>query len=85
MHNGAYQTLDEVMNFYNNGGGAGVGIQLEYQTLGTDKLELSKKEIKQIIAFMESLTDSANLTSKPSKLPKINNSKLNDRKVGGDY
>jgi cytochrome c peroxidase len=85
MHNGAYQTLDEVMNFYNNGGGAGVGIQLEYQTLGTDKLELSKKEIKQIIAFMESLTDSANLTSKPSRLPKINNSKLNDRKVGGEY
>jgi cytochrome c peroxidase len=85
MHNGAYQTLDEVMNFYNNGGGAGVGIQLDYQTLGTDKLELSKKEIKQIIAFMESLTDSANLTSKPSRLPQINNSKLKDRQVGGSY
>jgi cytochrome c peroxidase len=85
MHNGAYQSLDEVMTFYNNGGGAGVGIQLDYQTLGTDKLELSKKEIKQIIDFMESLTDSANLTSKPSRLPKINNSKLNDRQVGGEY
>ena len=85
MHNGAYKTLDEVMTFYNNGGGAGVGIHLEYQTLGTDKLELSKKEIKQIIAFMNSLTDSVNLSSKPTNLPKINNSKLNTRKVGGDY
>jgi cytochrome c peroxidase len=82
MHNGAYQTLDDVMTFYNNGGGAGVGIHLEYQTLGTDKLELSKKEIKQIIAFMESLTDTRNITSKPSRLPVINNSKLNQRIVG---
>lgn len=85
MHNGAYKTLDEVMTFYNNGGGAGVGIHLEYQTLGTDKLELSKKEIKQIIAFMKSLTDSVNLNSKPTNLPKINNTKLNQRKVGGEY
>ncbi len=85
MHNGAYKTLDQVMTFYNNGGGAGVGIDLEYQTLGTDKLELTKKEIKQIIVFMESLTDTSNITSKPLKLPVINNSLLNTRKVGGVY
>lgn len=85
MHNGAYQTLDDVMTFYNNGGGAGVGIDLEFQTLGTDKLELSKKEIKQIIAFMESLTDTSNINHKPTKLPIINNTKLNHRIVSGSY
>jgi cytochrome c peroxidase len=85
MHNGAYNTLDEVMTFYKNGGGAGIGIDLEFQTLGTDKLELSKKEIKQIIAFMESLTDTSHIASKPTKLPIINNPKLNQRKMGGVY
>ncbi|MDP2175828.1 MAG: cytochrome c peroxidase [Bacteroidota bacterium] len=85
MHNGAYKTLNETMTFYNNGGGAGIGIDLEFQTLGTDKLELSKKEIKQIIAFMESMTDTNSISSKPLKLPVINNSTLNTRKVGGEY
>ncbi len=57
MHNGVYSTLEEVMNFYNNGGGAGLHIAPENQTLPPDKLKLSKKEISNIIAFMKTLTD----------------------------
>ncbi|WP_026903178.1 cytochrome-c peroxidase [Pedobacter glucosidilyticus] len=59
MHNGVYQTLDEVIDFYNKGGGAGLGIILENQTLSPDKLQLSETEKKQLIAFLNALTDKA--------------------------
>lgn len=58
MHNGVYNTLEEVMDFYNKGGGAGLGFDLPHQTLPFDKLELSKGEIRDLIAFMKTLTDS---------------------------
>jgi cytochrome c peroxidase len=59
FHNGAYNTLEEVINFYNKGGAAGLGLTYEVpnQTLPPDHLNLSKKEIAALIAFMESLTD----------------------------
>jgi cytochrome c peroxidase len=57
MHNGVYKTLEEVMDFYNLGGGAGIGIKLDNQTLAADPLDLSKKEIQQIIAFLRTLND----------------------------
>ena len=57
MHNGVYKTLEQVMDFYNRGGGAGMGISVENQTLSADKLNLSKLEIKQIIAFLGTLED----------------------------
>ncbi|WP_288460896.1 cytochrome c peroxidase [uncultured Chryseobacterium sp.] len=57
FHNGAFNTLEEVMDFYNEGGGEGLGLQVKNQTLASDKLNLSQTEIKQIIAFLNSLTD----------------------------
>ncbi|MFD2582294.1 cytochrome-c peroxidase [Pedobacter vanadiisoli] len=57
MHNGVYKTLEQVMDFYNRGGGAGMGIKVDNQTLSADKLNLSKTEIKQIIAFLATLED----------------------------
>ncbi len=57
MHNGVYSTLEELMDFYNKGGGAGLGFNLEYQTLPFDELNLTEKEQKAIIAFIKSLTD----------------------------
>ena len=57
MHNGVYNSLEDVMDFYNIGGGAGLGIENDYQTLPFDNLKLTRKEIKGIIAFMETLTD----------------------------
>ena len=59
FHNGAFETLDEVMEFYNEGGGAGVGLKVENQTLAPDKLNLTEKEVRQIIAFLQSLTDNS--------------------------
>ncbi|MBF4984084.1 c-type cytochrome [Nonlabens mediterrranea] len=58
MHNGVYQTLEEVVDFYNRGGGYGIGIiDQEYQTLPTEPLNLSQEEMDDIINFMKTLTD----------------------------
>lgn len=57
MHNGVYDNLQEVMKFYNVGGGQGIGIELENQTLPFDNLNLTDNEISDIIAFMKTLTD----------------------------
>lgn len=57
MHNGVYNTLEEVVEFYNKGGGAGMGLEVNNQTLPADPLNLTKHEKTQLIAFMQSLTD----------------------------
>jgi cytochrome c peroxidase len=57
MHNGAFNTLQEVMEFYNEGGGAGLGLEVHNQTFAADKLNLTPKEIALVIEFMEGLTD----------------------------
>ncbi len=57
MHNGAFNSLNDVMQFYNKGGGVGLGFPLEYQTLSSDPLQLTDAEMADIISFMESLTD----------------------------
>ncbi len=57
MHNGVYNTLEEVIDFYNKGGGAGLGLDLEFQTLPPDELNLTKGEIEDLEAFMKSLSD----------------------------
>ncbi|KIA85117.1 cytochrome-c peroxidase [Flavobacterium sp. AED] len=57
MHNGVFKTLEEVIDFYNDGGGNGLGFNLPNQTLPEDKLNLTDLEKKQLIAFMKTLTD----------------------------
>jgi len=55
MHNGVFASLERVMDFYNKGGGAGLGLKVENQTLPFDKLDLTEKERNEIIAFIKSL------------------------------
>ena len=55
MHNGVYRTLDEVVEFYNKGGGNGLGFNLDNQTLPFNKLNLTEPEKKALVAFMEAL------------------------------
>ncbi|MGJ5641988.1 methylamine utilization protein [Formosa sp. S-31] len=57
MHNGVYETLEDVVDFYNRGGGQGIGIVEDYQTLPFDHLQLTKEEQESIVAFMKTLTD----------------------------
>jgi cytochrome c peroxidase len=55
MHNGVFTTLEQIMDFYNKGGGAGLGIKIENQTLPFDSLSLTRKEQDDIIAFIKCL------------------------------
>lgn len=57
FHNGAYQNLEQVVDFYNKGGGAGMGLDVKNQTLPSDSLHLDKQEQQALIAFMKSLTE----------------------------
>lgn len=59
MHNGVYNTLEEVVDFYNNGGGKGLGIAPVNQSLPFEKLRLTTKEKKDLVSFIKSLTDTA--------------------------
>lgn len=59
FHNGAYKTLEEVIEFYNRGGGAGHGLTVINQTLPGDKLNLTESEKKDLIAFISSLNDTS--------------------------
>jgi len=59
MHNGQFRTLNEVIAFYNEGGGVGQGIQVENQTLPPDKLHLTARDVADLKAFLLTLTDTA--------------------------
>ncbi len=56
MHNGVYRTLEEVVEFYDKGGGIGLGIPLEQQTLSSDKLQLTPGEKAALVAFIGALS-----------------------------
>jgi len=86
MHNGVFQTLDEVIEFYDRGGGVGIGLDVPNQTLITDSLHLTVEEKLSLKKFLLSLTDTVNTALIPAKLPIFeNDSLLNLRSVGGDY
>lgn len=69
MHNGVYDTLEEVVDFYNRGGGQGMGLEVPFQTLAPDSLQLTKEEQRALILFMEALTDTSYQVSMPERLP----------------
>ncbi|MDO6430748.1 cytochrome c peroxidase [Flavitalea sp. BT771] len=57
MHNGAFRSLEKVLEFYNKGGGQGLGLRMPSQTLSSHALGLTKKEMQDIIQFLHALTD----------------------------
>lgn len=85
MHNGSFKTLEEVIEFYNKGGGAITKTKISNQTLPFDSLQLSKNEKADIKSFLLTLSDNPFKNTAPKKLPVINNVLLNKRKVGGEY
>lgn len=85
MHNGVFSTMEQVIDFYNKGGGAGHGFQIANQTLSSDLLKLTDREKKQLIAFMRSLDEQIIFERAPEKLPRSSVKALNNRKPGGEY
>jgi cytochrome c peroxidase len=59
MRNGAFATLEQVLEFYERGGGAGVGLDVPHQTLPNSRLHLTESDKSDLIAFLKTLTDSA--------------------------
>ena len=57
MHNGAFSTLENVVEFYNKGGGSGIGLEVSNQTLSAVPLQLTKQEVADVTEFMRSLED----------------------------
>lgn len=57
MHNGVFKTLEEVIEFYNNGGGKGLKIAPQNQTLPFEKLQLTTTEKRDLRSFLATLTD----------------------------
>ena len=69
MHNGFFHTLDEVIDFYADGGGIKHGID---QSIIDDKIrpfKISDSEKENLIAFLHSLTDESKKPDIPEKVP----------------
>ena len=62
MYNGVFRTLAEVVDFYDAGGGAGLGLRVPNQTLLADSLHLTRQEKRDLVAFMRSLTDTSRVS-----------------------
>lgn len=61
MHNGVFATLEQVVEFYDRGGAAGLHINVPSQTLAPTPLKLTTTERKAIVAFLRSLTDTVSI------------------------
>lgn len=85
MHNGVFTTMEQVIEFYNTGGGAGKGLLVSNQTLSSDSLHLTQPEKNKLVAFIGSLNEKINFEKAPDKLPASAIKVLNNRKVGGAY
>lgn len=85
MHNGVFETLDQVIDLYDVGGGVGKKLTVDNQTLSTDSLHLTKEEKSNLIAFIHSLNENVIFEQPPVSLPVSSNKGLNNRKVGGEY
>lgn len=85
MHNGALRTLPEVLDFYERGGGQGIGAAVASQTLPRRRLHLTPTDRRDIIAFLRTLVDTAGLTGRPQRLPSLGAGTSPSRRVGGEY
>ena len=85
MHNGVFNTLDQVIDFYDVGGGAGKKLIVPNQTLSSDSLKLTRGEKNDLKAFMHSLNENIIFDTPPAGLPVSSDKSLNNRKPGGEY
>lgn len=69
MHNGAFNTLEEVVDFYNDGGGRGRGLDVYSQDAKVAKLDLTERQKKDLVSFLKSLDDTAPPPQRPANAP----------------
>ncbi|MEJ0083038.1 MAG: cytochrome c peroxidase [Puia sp.] len=85
MHNGVFKSLEEVIDFYDVGGGQGKKLVVTNQTLPGDSLHLTSTEKKELLAFIYSLNEDIIFEEPPASLPPSTDKALNNRKPGGEY
>jgi cytochrome c peroxidase len=56
MHNGVFDTLEEVVEFYNEGGGKARGFSVPNQSEFVTPLGLETKEQQQLVAFLKTMS-----------------------------
>jgi len=78
MHNGAFGTLEEVVRFYNRGGGLGMGLSVPNQAPEVRPLHLTQAEERALVRFLEALSDDSALVTAPAHVP-------SGLKSGGEY
>ena len=71
MHNGAFETLGEVIDFYAGGGGPGRGIDIPNIDDKIRPFQLDADEKKDLIAFLHSLTDESRKPAIPPDVPLV--------------
>ncbi len=69
MHNGAFATLEEVIDFYRDGGGRGRGMDLPNLDAKIQPFHLSSEERADLVAFLYALTDESALPPVPDAVP----------------
>jgi cytochrome c peroxidase len=69
MHNGVFETLEEVLDFYAGGGGRGLGLDVPLQDDKIRKFNLTPQEKADLIAFLLALTDESAAPEIPARVP----------------
>jgi len=70
MHNGVFQTLEDVVAFYNDGGGVGRGLNVPNQSEFVKPLGLTTEEQAQLVAFLQAMSpETPNHHTIPTSVP----------------
>ncbi|GAB5492997.1 MAG: hypothetical protein Phog2KO_32120 [Phototrophicaceae bacterium] len=70
MHNGVFETLEEVIDFYADGGGVEFGFTTELIDEKIRGFDLTEQEVIDLVAFMHALTDEpSELLAIPETVP----------------
>jgi len=69
MHNGRFRTLEEVVLFYQKGGGRGQGLDLPNLDDKIRAFPLTSEEQQDLVAFLGALTDESRLPEIPNRVP----------------
>ena len=69
MHNGAFETLGDVLDFYSGGGGRGKGLVLDNLDDKIRPFALTAEQKSDLIAFLHALTDESAKPTIPETVP----------------
>ncbi|HKX26532.1 MAG TPA: cytochrome c peroxidase [Blastocatellia bacterium] len=69
MHNGVFNSLEEVVTFYNDGGGRGRGLDVFTQDPKVAKLNLTEEQKRDLVSFLKSLDNLGPALIIPSSVP----------------